>query len=380
MSVKPSICFVAPNIYPVLVGDRNIQMAGGAEVQQSIMARVFAAAGYRVTVACMDLGQPEGIAADGITIHNTYRPSTGLPVLRFFHPHISLTWRALARADADIYYQRGCGLLTGVVAAFCRLHRRRFVFAGAHDQDFDFEMPKLKKTQDKILYRWGIRNADAVVVQNTQQFQMASEWGLNPVPIGSCYQLPASAGVSTKGYVLWVARFCSWKRPEIFIELARRLPQFRFRMVGGAGSESGEAVFFEKIKLEGASVPNLEMAGFVPHADVEREFDGARVFVNTSEAEGFPNTFLQSWARGLPTVSFVRPALDEDGRTIGRGIRDMDMLAQEVSALMTDDKMWQVEGSCCRQYFESHHSVKQAFDAYSALFSRLMTAGKPLLK
>lgn len=371
MNIKPSICFVAPNIYPVLACDRNVKMVGGAEVQQSILARAFAATGYRVTVACMDVGQREGVEVDRVTVHKTYHPRAGLPILRFFHPHISLTWRALARADADIYYQRGCGVLTGIVAAFCRLHRRRFVFAGAHDQDFDSELPKLNKKQDKFLFRWGIQNADAVVVQNSRQLQMACTSGFNPLFVGSCYQQPSNATLSRQGYVLWVARFCSWKRPEMFIELARHLPQFHFRMVGGGGSEAGEAAFFETMKRQAGSVDNLEFVGFVPHAEVEREFDGARVFVNTSEAEGFPNTFLQSWARGIPTISFVQPAFDEDGASIGRAVQNADALVEAVSKLMTDDRVWHQEGARCRQYFEAHHSVQQAFDTYAVLFARL---------
>ncbi len=372
MNIKPSICFVAPKIYPVLARDRNIKIVGGAEVQQSILARAFAATGYRVTVACEDVGQQEAIEVDRVTVHNTFRPKSGLPILRFFHPHISLTWRALARADADIYYQRGCGILTGIVAAFCRVHRRRFVFAGAHDQDFDWKLPKVKKIQDKFIFRWGIRNADAVVVQNAQQLDMAGASGFNPILIGSCYLKPANASLSRQGYVLWVARFCSWKRPEIFIELARRLPQFNFRMVGGAGSEAGEAGFFETIKQQAVNVHNLEFVGFVPHADVEREFDGARIFVNTSEAEGFPNTFLQTWARSIPTVSFVQSALDKDGKSIGRAVQNVDALAQAVSELMEDDGVWHQEGERCRQYFEAHHSVQQSFEAYAVLFTHLM--------
>ncbi len=376
MNIKPGICFVAPNIYPVLARDSNVKMVGGAEVQQSILARAFAATGYRVTVACMDVGQPEGVDVDGVTVHNTYRPRSGLPILRFFHPHISLTWRALARADADIYYQRGCGMLTGIVAAFCRLHRRQFVFAGAHDHDFQDELPLLVKNRDRIIYRWGLAYAHAVVVQNHLQMHAAQAWCQNLLAVSSCYQPAPEATLSQQGYVLWVARFCSWKRPEIFIEVARRLPQFHFRMVGGFGSEPGEADFFENMTQLAATVPNLELVGFVPHAEVEREFDGARIFVNTSEAEGFPNTFLQAWARGMPTVSFVQPALDKDGKAIGKAVQNTDALVQTVSELMVDDKVWHQEGRRCQQYFEQHHSVQQAFDAYAVLFAQLMEGRK----
>ena len=45
----PHICFVALRAWSVLAGDASIEIAGGAEVQQCILARLLARAGYRVS-------------------------------------------------------------------------------------------------------------------------------------------------------------------------------------------------------------------------------------------------------------------------------------------------------------------------------------------
>lgn len=132
------------------------------------------ATGY--PVACTDVGQADGLDVHGVTVHRTYRTGSGRPVVRFLHPHISLTWRAMHRANADIYYQRGCGHLTGIVAAFCSLNRRCFVFSGAHDKDFDRRLPLIASSRNRMMYRWGLARADALVVQSQFQAGAAREW------------------------------------------------------------------------------------------------------------------------------------------------------------------------------------------------------------
>src|SRR5437773_7385351 len=103
---RPHICFVAPNAWPVFSHDPEIEFIGGAEVQQSILARALAGAGYRVSMICLDFGQPQHVLLDGVTVHKIYRLNAGLPVLRFVHPRMTAMWRAMRAVDADIYYQR----------------------------------------------------------------------------------------------------------------------------------------------------------------------------------------------------------------------------------------------------------------------------------
>src|SRR6266850_4938932 len=114
-AAKPHICFVAPYAWPVLSGDASLKMVGGAEVQQTILARLFRRNGYRVSMICQDFGQPSRVEVDGIAVHKVFRQDEGLPVLRFLHPRLTKTWRALREVNADIYYQRSTAYLTGVI-------------------------------------------------------------------------------------------------------------------------------------------------------------------------------------------------------------------------------------------------------------------------
>src|SRR5262245_4889309 len=133
---RAHVCFLAPHAWPVLSGDPTIAEVGGAEVQQSILARLLAADGYRVSMICLDYGQAERSLVGGVTVLKSFRAGAGVPGLRFIYPRLTATWRALRAADADVYYCRSASMWVSVVAEFCRRHGRRSIYAGASNMDF----------------------------------------------------------------------------------------------------------------------------------------------------------------------------------------------------------------------------------------------------
>src|SRR5258706_8257335 len=231
---RPHVCFVAPTTWPVLARDRAIEVVGGAEVQQSMIAPALARRGFRVSMICHDYGQRDGAEVDGVTIHNMHKPDAGTPVVRFFHPRLTSLWSALARADADVYYQRSAAVWTGFLAAFCRRNARASIYAGASDVDFVPGQQEIRFARDRRIFEWGLRRVDRVGVQNpAQEEALRTHYGREAALIPSCYIPSAGAHADRAGYVLWVATMRPPKQAEKLLEIARLLPQFRFVMVGG---------------------------------------------------------------------------------------------------------------------------------------------------
>ena len=113
------------------------------------------------------------------------------------------------------------------------------------------------------------------------------------------------------------------------------------------------------MRARAATVPNLEFKGFLPLDQVEPWFDRARVLVNTSTYEGMPNTFLQAWARGVPTVATVKA-----GVSIPYG-------QEEVERLFADDAYWRARSTESRQWFEREHSAAAVAAHYERVFERI---------
>jgi glycosyltransferase involved in cell wall biosynthesis len=294
-------------------------------------------------------------------------------VLRFLHPRLTSTWSALRRANADIYYQRCSSMLTGVVAAFCRRHARKSVYAGAFDTDFVPGRQPIRYRRDRWLFEYGLRNVDTVVVQNPfQQEACLANYGRKSVLIPSAYAPPQGAAADEDGSVLWVATIRDYKQPELLLEIARRLPQLRFVMAGGPGSQTPAALrYFEDIELEARGLRNVEFAGFVPFAGIDAYFNRARVFVNTSRHEGFPNTFLQAWSRGIPSVAFFDSGSRCANEPVYPVVRDVGEAAREIQRLMLDDDHWRRASSRCRSHYLANHSTASVTARYARAFTAL---------
>ena len=52
----------------------------------------------------------------------------------------------------------------------------------------------------------------------------------------------------------------------------------------------------------------IDAVGTEAHGtSIDALYDRAKVLVNTSDVEGFPNSYLQAWIRGVPVVTLIDP-------------------------------------------------------------------------
>lgn len=368
----PHICFVGLGNLPALMPEYGRFGFGGAELQQVLVAKALAKRGLKVSMVVADHGQPDQAGWDGVTTFKAYRPDAGIPVIRFIHPRWTGLWAALRRADADVYYVSCAGMLVWQVAMFARKFRRKTVFRVASDSDCDPHTLLVPIWRDRQLYRYGLRAVDIVLAQTHRQQDLLVRNYKRDSKIVAPMAEPAALRLPFHERtidVLWVANFRPVKRVELLLALAERLPHLSFHVVGGCFG--GASDYFESVRRKSATLPNVRLHGVVPHAEVAGFFERARVLVNTSETEGFPNTFLQAWSHGVPVVTFIDPGDVISREGIGRAVANLHEMHEAVAAFATDPALWDTIGACCCRYMEREHDPAAVADSYVSALEKL---------
>jgi glycosyltransferase involved in cell wall biosynthesis len=195
---------------------------------------------------------------------------------------------------------------------------------------------------------------------------LEEEYGLNAtMVVHNFHPVPARPSdrnddLQRKLRVIWVANFKGWKHPEVFVSLAEANKQnddVEFVMIGMPGHDRHFAALHERI----ARLENLRYLGELSIEAVDDQIAASDIFVNTSDAEGFPNTFVQAWMCGVPVVScHVDPdqCLSKHGAGILTG--GSAGLAPAIESLRRDRERLRALSRAALAYGSANHGVEHA--------------------
>lgn len=367
----PSVCFVAHCAYRALA-QVSTGHIGGVEHQQALMAKCLAGRGYRVTVLTWDEGQAGDLVAGGVRVIKMCRKSAGVKGLRFFHPKWTSLVKAMREADADVYYQNCAECVTGQVALWCRMNGRTFVYSVANDPDVDPALPEMRTLRERVLYRYGLRKADHIIVQTEVQqamlhdgFHLESEVIPMPCagPSDAEYRppvLPPPSGAR----ILWIGRVCEQKRPEWLIDLAAACPEFHFDLVGPVA----DTEHARQAVRRASEAPNVTVHGPVPFEKVAQCYREAACLVSTSAYEGFPNTFIEAWSHGLPVISTFDPDHLIARRELGVAAADVPGLAAGLRPVLGSSDTFRRMSANARRYYCETHTVDAVMPRFERVF------------
>ena len=132
---------------------------------------------------------------------------------------------------------------------------------------------------------------------------------------------------------------------------------------------------YRKLEGEARTIDNVQFIGAVPYGEVNAYFLRAKLFLNTSDSEGFPNSFLQAWVRSVPVVSYFDPDGLIASKGLGISVNTQDDFAEALSRLLErDDERLRI-GQRGRQFVIDHYGSRTIVRDYERLILERFSIG-----
>jgi len=359
-------CFIGLQSRSLFSTSRDVSH-GGAELQAFLVAKELARRGVAVSFVLDEGETPLDGDVGQLDLHCVRIIGRGLPGISRVLNRRRL-FAVIRRARPDVVIQTSAGGVTARAADCAHRLGSRFVYRVACDWDVDGSI--VTKPRERAEYLRGLRSSDAIVVRNShQRSELLSLHGKESTVIPSGFEMPAVAPSVEKEHVLWVASSQRLKQPWLFLDLAREFPEERFVMI----MPKNDPALFAEIAEQARALPNLEFSDGVPFEEIQAFFDRAKVFVNTSTVEGFPNTFVQAAIGSTPVLSLnVDPddvlADNGFGRCAGG---DTARLSADLRSLLADEQKRERMGAAGFDYARRTHDLRAVVDQWVSLLERV---------
>ncbi len=265
------------------------------------------------------------------------------------------------KIDADLYFTFGVGNYTAELVSYMKsIGKPLVLFIGSDgdlsDSYINRSMARNPYGSQNHLCRFAIDNSNFIIVQSENQakklkevFKRDSLILKNPIDTANI----GDHNSHRKQHFLWIGKSDMIKRPDLLVEAARRSPGAKFVMVM---NRSSPQIFDTIINNKPDNVSVIES---VPFNDMDLLFNETHALINTSEFEGFPNTFLQAGKHGVPILSLqVDPDSFIERYMCGVAAKGcLDELISKLKLFETNNKLVETWGRNMKRYTLENHSL-----------------------
>jgi 1,2-diacylglycerol-3-alpha-glucose alpha-1,2-galactosyltransferase len=169
--------------------------------------------------------------------------------------------------------------------------------------------------------------------------------------------------------VLGIGQVQPRKRLDIFVKMAKELPNITFVWVGGIPFKQLGADYKAMQKLMNSAPKNLRLPGIVPHDDVSNYLAAANVFCLPAEQENHPMCVLEAAGASLPIV--LRDIPEYDDTFVQDAIRCKDdgfsAAIKNLHDNSSEYKKWQKKAGLIAKRFDSNAAAERLVKLYKRL-------------
>ena len=204
-----------------------------------------------------------------------------------------------------------------------------------------------------------------------------------PNPIDIDYEFNPKT-YKKKNSIIFIGRIESVKRGWLFCEIAKRMPEYDFYMIGQSFREKSKNESIMNKYNDGIS--NLHFTGHLEGEEKMKYIRDAKILVNTSIHEALPITFLEALAYGTLLVSNRDPENLTSkfgkyvGPVLGDGFDKIDLYVDAIKELLKDESEY-TELSCkAVDYIREIHPVDKFQDELRSLIIDLVAKNNSNVK
>lgn len=354
---KIKINIISPYIHSLF--NRKCEIPyGGAEIQLYLLSKELLKNNYfKIDIITGHLNKYKKLLYHFKTINIHSSLPLKKRIINYILRPLTLSYK-LIKLNPDVVIQRAIGVNSVICCLYCRFFNKKFIYSIAHDN----EVLKGKMISlEKIIQLITLKYSHFLIAQSRYQISCLKHNFENIhskiILIRSSYIMNEKRN-NNKDYILWVGRAVQWKRGEIFIDLAKNFSNEKFIMICRKGEDLS---YWNKLKKRCISISNLEFLNFVPFHNIDSFFNRAKVFINTSTREGFPNTFIQSLKNATPIISlnvdpdnFLRD--NQCGFNCDNEISTMKLY---LNKLLEDKDLFNKFSKNARNYILKKHDIKK---------------------
>jgi len=356
---KIKICFFSPASYPFFVKNSKT-IHGGAEFQMYLWAKEIAKNNnYSVSFMLGNYGQMEKHSPiKNIKLIKAFKLTASENIFSKLLKSVYLLFLYF-KIKPDIIITTNASSIVGVTALYTQLFGKQYIYRSSSIIDVDRSWISNHKFMGKI-YRWGLEHTNLVIVQGKEHKSLLQKNHRikNIKILKNAFPLQ-KPNTEIKQHILWVSRFVEMKNPFLFLDLAKQIPDEYFVMICPYNPSGYKR--WKLLKNKAAKIPNLIFIEKISFHEIQAYFNKAKIFINTSDFEGFPNTFLQAAQAKTPIVSLnVNP--DNFLNEYNCGIfckNDFNLLVKETKKLLQNPNEQILKGENAYRYLKENHNINK---------------------
>lgn len=360
---KIKICFIAKSVYflfdPKFKGAiENIY--GGVDVDIYMISKELAKDKYfDVSVIVGDFGQDKIVKKDNVTLIKSYEPYKNKFLMA------SKLMLILLKNNSDIYFLEKANGLNGIFRFISKIKKKKLIYRTASDIDCDKTFINNNKIEG-LFYKYALEKADLVIVQNeNNKNQLSKNHNKDSIIIKNGITLN-STNFKGKKFITWIGRREIIKRPELFLELSKSFPKYNFLMICPKVNINNDDLIENEIN----NILNINFIEYVPFDKINNYYKKAKILINTSDYEGFPNTFVQATANGTPIVSLnVNPDNFLNKYKCGFCANgNFELMKNQIKGLLEDKELYNKMSKNSYEYAKRNHDIKKIIKQYKKVF------------